>query len=299
MSVFAPLLAQAAEAAGETEFNLRETLDPGFVKDWITDDGLGFVQNLVVAIAILMVGRWVARRLTGLAIRAAARSGLDETLSRFLQHVVYALLLTFVVLAALEQLGIDTTSLAAVIAAAGLAVGLALQGSLSNFAAGVMIVFFKPFQVGDFVETGGKSGVVEEIQIFSTLLRTGDNIQIIIPNSAVTSATITNFSAESTRRINLVVSCGYNDDLRAVRQFLEHLIAADDRILDDPAPVVAVNELAASSVDFVVRPWVRSEDYWTTRCDLTEAVKLGFDEHGFTIPYPSHDVHLHDSSSAA
>ena len=179
--------------------------------------------------------------------------------------------------------------------AIGLAIGFALKDSLANFASGVMLIMFKPFKVGDFVNAGGSSGVIEEIRIFNTFMRTGDNVQIIIPNSQITGGTITNYSAKDTRRIDLVVGCGYSDNLKEVKDFLTQLIAGDERVLDDPAPVIAVNELADSSINFVVRPWVKSADYWTTRWDLTEKIKLGFDERGFTIPFPSQDLFIHKS----
>jgi small conductance mechanosensitive channel len=197
------------------------------------------------------------------------------------------------VLATLEQLGVNTTSLAAVLAAAGLAVGMALQGSLSNFAAGVMIILFRPFKVGDFIEAGGTKGIVEEIHIFSTMMRTGDNVKIIVPNSSVTGGNISNYSAKPTRRIDLVVGCGYQDDLREVKQFLEELVASDPRILPQPKPDVAVSQLADHCVEFIVRPWVKNIDYWMVRWDLLEKVKLGFDDRGFHIPYPQRDVHVH------
>ncbi len=268
------------------------------VVQFITEKGFDLALNILAALVIFVVGRWLAKILTGFSTRFMVRSKVDETLTKFLANIIYALLLTFVVIAAISSLGVNTTSLAAILAAAGLAVGLALQASLANFAAGVMLILFKPFKVGNFIDAGGSKGVVEEIHIFSTLLRTGDNVAIIIPNAQITGGTITNFSAKETRRIDLVVGCGYDDDLRAVRRFLDELIAADERILADPAPVVAVNELGASSVDFVVRPWVKSPDYWDVRWDLTEKIKLGFDEKGFSIPFPQQDVHLHGGAAS-
>ncbi|NQT37194.1 MAG: mechanosensitive ion channel [Planctomycetes bacterium] len=260
---------------------------------FVTERGFAFSMNILAAIVLFIVGRWVAKILRAFSVKLMARADVDETLSKFLANIVYGLLLTFVVVAAVDRLGVNTTSLAAVIAAAGLAIGLALQSSLANFASGVMLILFKPFEVGDFVEAGGSKGVVEEIHIFSTIMRTGDNIQMIVPNGQITGGTITNFTAKKTRRIDLVIGCGYGDDLKAVRDFLESLIAADERILKDPEPVVAVNELADSSVNFVVRPWVGAADYWAVRWDLTEKIKLGFDEKGFSIPYPQQDVHVH------
>jgi len=260
---------------------------------FVTERGFAFSMNILAAIVLFIVGRWVAKILRAFSVKLMTRADVDETLSKFLANIVYGLLLTFVVVAAVDRLGVNTTSLAAVIAAAGLAIGLALQSSLANFASGVMLILFKPFEVGDFVEAGGSKGVVEEIHIFSTIMRTGDNIQMIVPNGQITGGTITNFTAKKTRRIDLVIGCGYGDDLKAVRDFLESLIAADERILKDPEPVVAVNELADSSVNFVVRPWVGAADYWAVRWDLTEKIKLGFDEKGFSIPYPQQDVHVH------
>ncbi|MDA1052993.1 MAG: mechanosensitive ion channel [Planctomycetota bacterium] len=248
--------------------------------------------NLLIAGVIFLIGRWVARAVTRIVAGIARQAKLDETLVKFLENIVYVVLMIVVITAALDRVGVPTTSFAAILAAAGFAIGFALQGSLGNFAAGVMLIVFKPFKVGDFVEAGGSSGVVEEVHIFNTLMRTGDNIQIIVPNGSITSGTITNFSAKATRRIDLVIGCGYDDDLKAVKQFLQAVLEADERVLQDPEPVVAVSELGDSSINFVVRPWVNSADYWATRCDLLETIKLGFDERGFSIPYPQRDVHV-------
>lgn len=266
--------------------------------EFLTRKGVDFGLNLLAALAIFVVGRWIAQIMTGIAKRVMNRAKVDETLSKFLSNIAYSLLLTLVVLAAINRLGVDTTSFAAVMAAVGLAIGLALQGSLSNFAAGVMLILFKPFRVGDYVEAGGTSGVVEEIHIFSTLMRTGDNVAITVPNSEITKGIITNYSAKATRRIDLTVGCGYDDDLKAVKEFLEQLLADEPRILSDPEPVVAVNELGDSSVKFVVRPWVNASDYWSVRWELNEKIKTGFDERGFNIPYPTRDVHLHQATAS-
>lgn len=308
-SFFGYLLAQAANqgataqepstetnpAANEIELltdtsNWQAWLDS--IYELITTRGTEFGLNLLGAVFIFVVGRWIARILAAVVRRIATKAKIDETLVRFLCNLCYMAILLFVIMAALNRLGVDTTSFAAVVAAAGLAVGLALQSSLSNFSSGVMLVLFKPFKVGDFVNAGGSAGVVEEIHIFNTYMRTGDNVQIIIPNGSITSGTITNFSAKSTRRIDLVVGCGYSDNLRDVRAFFEELINADERILKDPEPVIAVSELGESSVDFIVRPWVNASDYWAVRWDLTEKIKLGFDDRGFNIPFPSRDVYL-------
>lgn len=259
--------------------------------------GLSLLLNVVAAIAIFVVGRWVAMLLKRVINRALLRARLDATLTSFLNNLAYTAMLVFVVMAALSRLGIDTTSFAAVVAAAGLAVGLALQGSLSNFAAGVMIILFKPFHVGNYIEAAGTAGIVEMIDIFHTRMRTPDNRLIIVPNSEITNGSITNYSAKDTRRIELVIGCSYDDDLRAVRAFLEEVVASDERILQDPAPMVGINELGAHSVNFVIWPWVKSSDVLQTKWDLIEKIKLGFDERGFSIPYPQTDVHLHGAAS--
>ncbi len=265
---------------------------------FVTQQGSQFAINLVSAVVVFFVGKWVANLLTRLIGKIATRANLDQTLVKFASHLAHAAMMAFVILAALDRLGVNTTSFAAVVAATGLAVGLALQSSLSNFAAGVMLILFKPFKVGDFVEAGGSSGTVEAIRIFNTFMRTGDNIQIVVPNGKITSDTIRNFSAKDTRRIDLIVGCGYGDDLKAVKQFLESCLNNEERILADPEPVVAVHELGDSSVNFVVRPWVKASDYWAVRWDLNETIKLGFDEHGFSIPYPTQDIHVHTAAAS-
>jgi small conductance mechanosensitive channel len=268
------------------------------VDRYILQTGPEVAANVVAAIVIFFIGKWVARFAERLLQQLLTRAKIDETLSKFLCRIGYMVVMCAVALAALEKLGVNTTSLTAVLAAAGLAVGLALQGSLSNFAAGVMIILFRPFKVGDFIEAAGTKGIVDEIHVFHTMMRTPDNIDIVVPNSSITTGNITNYSSQPTRRIDLVVGCGYGDDLLAVKRFLEGVVRGDTRILRDPAPVVAVHELGESSVNFVVRPWVRNADYWTTRWDLIEQIKMGFDEHGFTIPFPQRDLHLHGPSES-
>ncbi len=253
------------------------------------------LEHLLPAVVIFMVGRFAARMLTAAARRIMTRAGLDETLAKFLGNIISSLLTVVVVLAALQSLGVETTSFAAILAAAGFAIGMALQGSLGNFASGVLLILFKPFQVGDFVNAGGTSGSVEEIQLFSTIMKTGDNVRIIVPNGQITSSNISNFSANDTRRIDLVIGCGYGDNLQAVKRFLVETLEADERVLAEPEAVVAVDELGDSSVNFVVRPWVNSADYWGTKWDLVEAIKQGFDARGFSFPYPSSDVYMHQS----
>ena len=211
----------------------------------------------------------------------------------FLANMVRYAILAFTVIAAMSKFGIQTTSFIAVLGAAGLAVGLALQGSLSNFAAGVLIVLFRPYRVGDFIEAAGIAGVVEEVQILTTMFKTGDNKQIIVPNAQIMGSIITNYSANDTRRVDMVVGVSYDDDLDKVRKTLEELIAADDRILKDPAHTIAVSALADSSVNFVVRPWVKTSDYWGVMFDMTEAIKKRFDQKGISFPFPQQDVHVH------
>jgi len=197
----------------------------------------------------------------------------------------------FVVLAALSKLGVDTNSFVAILAAAGLAIGLAFQGALSNIGAGVMIIFFKPFRIGDFIEAGGTMGTVEDINIFNTLFKTADNKVVIVANSNIISGNITNFSAKDTRRVDMTFGIGYDDDLKLAKQTLIDIINADERVLKEPAPFVAVSELADSSVNFVVRAWVNSSDYWGVHFDTIENVKTTFDEKNISIPYPQMDIH--------
>jgi small conductance mechanosensitive channel len=248
---------------------------------------------VIAALLVFVVGRMVARLLSAMIVRATKKARVDETLGRFLGNLAYIIMLSAVCITALGQLGVNTTSLTAGLAAAGFAIGMALQGSLGNVASGVLLVFLKPFRVGDLIDVGGTVGRVVEVQIFNTILLTPDNIRIILPNSTITGGTIRNLTAEPIRRIDLVVQCSYNDDLRAVKRFLEALIAQDERILEEPKPVVVVSELAESGVNFFVRPWVAGHDFLDVRFDLTEKVKLGFDDRGFTIPFPSRDVFVH------
>lgn len=249
----------------------------------VTHKGTELALNLLAALAILVIGRWLAQGVTRLLGRIAVKAKVDETLVKFATNLTYAALLAFVVLSALNRLGIDTTSFTAVVAAAGLAVGFALQGSLSNFAAGVLLIVFKPFKVGDQVLAGGSTGTVEEIQIFNTLIRSENNALVIVPNSSITGATITNFSAERIRRIDIVLKCSYDNDLRALKRFLVDILTDDDRILQLPPPVVALDQLGDNHVSFVVQPWVRTEYYAAVRTDLLEAIKLGFEERGFRM----------------
>jgi len=275
--------------------------DLGF--DWaeawflVKTTGVDFAVNVFIAIVIFYVGKWVVNLIISGLLKAMKKGDMDKTLRRFIANLARMLLMLFVIIAAINQLGVQTASLIALIGAAGLAIGLALQGSLANFASGVLIVLFRPYKVGDFIEGAGIAGSVEEVQILTTVLKTGDNKQVIVPNSQIMGSTITNYSANDTRRVDLVVGVSYDDDLDQVRKELELLVAADDRILDDPAVTIAVSELADSSVNFVVRPWVKSADYWGVKFELTEAIKKRFDEVGISFPYPQQDVYLHNVSA--
>ena len=249
--------------------------------------------NIVMAIAIYIIGKMVVSVLVNVLSKVMTRSQYDDMLIDFVKAIARAVLMLFVIIAALDQLNVNTTSLAAILAAAGLAIGLSLQGSLQNFAAGVMLLVFKPFKAGDFIEAGGAMGVVKSISIFTTVMTTGDNKEIIIPNGGIYGGNITNYSAKETRRVDMVVGIGYDSDLKKAKEILKEMLAADERVLKDPSPTVAVAELADSSVNFVVRPWVATADFWAVKFDFTEAIKLRFDAEGISIPFPQMDLHLH------
>lgn len=248
--------------------------------------------NILGAVLIFAVGRWLARRITNLVVRILKRNEVEETLEIFLRNLTYYILLAVVVIAALGRVGVNTTSLLALFGTAGLAIGLALKDSLSNFAAGVLLILFRPFDIGDVVSAAGITAKVDKITIFNTVFSTGDNQVIIVPNSKILDDTITNINARDTRRIDLTVGIGYSDNIGRTKEILEGLAREDSRILTDPAPAVAVSELADSSVNLVFRPWVKTEDYWGVRFDLTEKIKNALDSAGISIPFPQQDVHL-------
>lgn len=252
--------------------------------------------NLIAAAAILVLGWWASRLITRILRGVMARGGIEATLVAFLGNMIYMLAMTLVVIAALGRLGVNTTSFAAVVAAAGLAIGFALQGSLGNFAAGVMLILFRPFKVGDFVEAGGVAGIVEEVQVFATRFRTADNKSVIVPNAAVTGGSITNYSAKETRRVDLVFGIGYDDDIKLAKTTIEQVLRDEERVLSDPEPVIAVLALGDSSVNLAVRPWVLTPDYWAVYFALQERIKLEFDAKGISIPFPQRDVHLHQAA---
>ncbi len=260
----------------------------------INDYILPWGMRLIIAAAIFFIGKMLARSIADFLQKPLSKSGMDEMLVKFLSTMTYAVLLIAVTLAAIDQLGINITSLLAIVGAAGLAVGLAMKDSLSNFAAGVMIIIFRPFKIGDFINAAGSAGVVDEIGLFCTLLHSPDNQRIIVPNSAIINGTIVNVNTLGTRRIDLVVGISYDDNIGQARDIILGLIDADPRILKDPEPGVAMAEMGDSSININVRPWVKSEDYWAVRADLLEVIKLSLEQAGMSIPYPQRDVHLYD-----
>ncbi len=247
--------------------------------------------KIVYAFAIFFVGLILVKIVLNFTIRLLAHKVSDDALLNFVRTVLKLVLMVVVAIAALDQLGVDTTSLVAVVGAAGLAIGLALKDSVQNVASGIMLIMMRPFKAGDYVEAGGTAGKVEKIGLFTSVFCTPDNREVTIPNSAIVGGAITNFSARESRRIDLVFGIHYDDDISQARQIILDVLGAEERLLKDPAPVVAVSELGASSVDFVVRPWVMADNYWPTRFDLIEKIKRAFDANEITIPYPQRDVH--------
>ena len=270
-----------------------QKLDVEALIEFASTTGLQFLINLVAAAAIFIIGRWVAKAVHKVVVKGMQRANVEPLLVKFLGNILYALLLTFVILAAISRIGIQTASLIAVIGAAGLAVGLALQGSLANFAAGVMVIIFRPYRIGDYVEAGGVSGTVEDVQIISTELSTPDNRKIIVPNGQMMSGAVVNYSAHATRRVDLTVGVGYDDDIDTVRRVLESVVADDPRVLSEPAPNIRMNAMGDSSITWIVRPWVQASDYWDVYWEMTEEIKRRFDREGISIPFPQRDVHLY------
>jgi small conductance mechanosensitive channel len=258
---------------------------------------MNYGPDVLGLIAILVIGRMAAKFVTSIVRKGLGKADVDPTLIGFTSNLLYVGLMALVVISALGQLGVNTTSFAAIIGAAGLAIGFALQGSLGNFAAGVMLIIFRPFKAGDYVEAGGVAGVIQDVQIFATIICTTDNKEITVPNGSITSGSIVNYSTMPTRRVDMVFGIGYDDDIKQAKQILEDVVSADQRVLADPPPTIAVSELADSSVNFVVRPWVNSGDYWPVLFAITENVKLEFDKQGVSIPFPQTDVHVHQSAA--
>ena len=255
--------------------------------------------KIVAAAAIFIIGKWLAGRITHILSALLEKQKIDLTLVKFLNNILYYVILAAVVVAAAGQLGINTASFLTIIGAASLAIGLALKDSLSNFSSGVMLILFRPFRVGDVITAAGQTGKVEEISIFSTIMSTGDNQRLIIPNGAIANATITNITANPTRRVDLVVGISYDDDISKAKELLQKIVSEDELVLKEPAAAIAVSALGESSVDLVVRPWVKTGDYWTVYFNLTEKIKLSFDENNISFPYPQRDVHLYAEEARA
>ena len=254
--------------------------------------------NIIAAILIFIIGKWLAGFISRFIEKIMIRAKVEKTLASFVKHISYIGLLVFVIIATLNKLGVETTSLIAIIGAAGLAVGLALQGSLANFAAGIMLIVFKPFKVGDFIEAAGTVGTVKEIQIFCTVLDHFDNRRIVVPNAKITGDNITNFSAIEKRRVDLVFGISYSDNIKTAKEALEKVVTSDPRVLKDPKPVIAVSELGDSSVNLVCRPFVKPQDYWNVYFDTLEKGKLELEKNGITIPFPQRDVHIYQEKKS-
>lgn len=247
--------------------------------------------NIAMAVVTFLVGKFAASLMVNISKKLMERAKIDHILVNFIASIINGILILFISIAALDQLGVNTTSLVALVGGAGLAVGLAMQGSLQNLASGVMLIVFRPFTAGDFIEAAGLLGTVEKIGIFSITMRTGDNREIIVPNGGVYGKNITNYSKRATRRVDMVFGIGYDDDIRKARSVIQSILDADPRVHAEPAPLIAVAELAESSVNINVRPWCNTGDYWGLFFDMQEKVKLAFDENGISIPYPQMDIH--------
>lgn len=272
---------------------LLSRLDTELIFNTLQSMGL----KLVLALATFVIGRWVAKLLVGALRTTFSKAKVDSMLAAFLANVAYGVLLAVVVVTALGQLGISTTSAAALLGGAGVAIGLSLKDQLSSFAAGVMLITFRPFKTGDFVDAGGVTGVVEEIRIIATVMRTLDNQEVTVPNAEIWGRVITNFSSRDTRRIDLKIGISYDSDIKLAKDIATEMINSDERVLDDPKPWIGVTDLADSAVIITLRPWTKTADWWQTRCDMLEAIKNRYDTAGITIPFPQMDVHLHKDSA--
>ncbi|MBN2021001.1 MAG: mechanosensitive ion channel [Sedimentisphaerales bacterium] len=298
----------AAKAATQESGAAKTTTTPGMdmatvrntlatVEEFLATKGIDYGLKILAAIVIFLVGKWLAKVLTNLIGKAMTKAKIEPTLVSFVKNVCYVGLIVFVAIAAMSALGIQTAQFIAVIGAAGLAVGLALQGSLSNFASGVLLIMFQPFKVGDFVELAGTKGTVQAIHIFNTVLNTLDNIRVTIPNAQVTGGSILNYTINGSRRVDLVFGVSYGDDINKAKKVIEGVLATDNRVLKEPSPTVAVLALADSSVNFVCRPWVKPNDYWDVYFDVTAKVKLALESNGLTIPFPQRDVHMKNETA--
>ena len=265
--------------------------------DTAVELAMAYGPKLILALIVLVLGLWIINRFVRVLGKAMERSSTDPTLTNFFSNLVSIGMKALLLISVASMIGIETTSFIAILGAAGLAVGLALQGTLANFAGGVLILLFRPFKVGDFIEAQGVAGTVAAIQIFSTIFKTPDNKVIVVPNGAISNGIITNFSKEATRRVDFVFGIGYGDDMTLAKEIIKRLISEDERALTEPAPQVVVSELADSSVNITARVWVNAADYWNLKFDLTEKVKSTFDKEGVSIPYPQRDVHLYQESA--
>ena len=257
------------------------------------------VRHLLLAILILVLGHWLVKRVTRWIERAMTHAQIEMTVTRFVLHISHFILLIVVVIIALGQVGIQTTSLLAMLGAAGLAIGLALQGSLANLAAGLLLIIFRPFKQGDFIRAAGVEGTVQDVQILVTTLHTADNLRLIVPNAKITDGIITNYSVTPTRRVDFTIGVSYEDNLQQVKQVLTTLLAENPDILKEPAPFIGVSDLGDSSIHMVIRVWVHSANLRQVRFGVPEQIKLTFDQHGITLPYPQHTVHLQNGTSLA
>lgn len=267
---------------------LQKLSDPDLLQQLLVTWG----GRILGALAVLVIGRWIAKALVAWLTRGLNRADVDPTLSAFLGNIAYMALLTAVIIAALGALGVNTASFLAIVGAAGLAIGLALKDSLSNFAAGVMLVFFRPFKSGDFIEAAGVSGTVLAVRIFNTVLKSPDNKILTVPNALIYADPITNFSAEDTRRIDLVIGIGYDDNIKKAIELMETVVKSHDKVLTEPKPNFLVLNLGDSSVEIAVRPWAKTADYWSVHSDLLRDIKAILDENGISIPYPQRDIHI-------
>ena len=261
------------------------------LQDYISVYGI----KILSAIAILIIGLWISKLVTKHFNKFLIKKDVDPTLTKFFTTVVKIVLTTIVIIAAIDETGVETISFVAILGSAGLAIGLALQGSLSNFASGVMLIIFRPIKVGDYIEGGGVKGTVEEVGIFVTILNSPDNKVIFVPNSKMTSDSIVNYNVKATRRVDMIFGIGYNEDIKKAKQAINDVIKSNTKILADPEPKVFVTELADSSVNFVVRPWCKTADYWEVYFGVTEAIKMKFDDLNIEIPFPQRDVHIHQN----
>lgn len=268
--------------------------------NWVTDNQdliVSYVIKFIVAILILIIGKIIANSVANLMGRGMTRKGVDGAVISFLSAIIKSVIFIAAILMALSQVGVQTTSFIAILGAAGLAIGLSLQGSLANMASGVLIITFRPFRAGEYVDAGGVSGTVNEVNIFQTILKTPDNKVVYVPNAQITGQPITNYSREDTRRVDLLIGVSYDADLHKTKEVLESVLKADERLLKEPAWNIQVHALNNSSVDFIVRPWVKATDYWPVYWDLMREIKIALDKNDIGIPYPQMDVHLFKQAS--